>query len=721
MNQKEFDEVFSGLTDRRREVLQKVLNRETNEAIAKSLTITPATVRKHIEEICDLFGIPRGTSGKRHPRRNDLIALFAKYKPELLHGDTPEVLDPPKVNVEERTSENSDSVGVESAMADSASEDIEALVQKVREHPQWHDKIQYQCGTMRMLDITKPIALADIYTDVNVLEELPSQQWLEISDLVRGFNPESDNFDRLGLGRVDQERVPGLEALSLYSRLMVLGKPGSGKTTFLQWVAVNCDKGKFQSDKVPIFIRLKNFAEDTRGDGSKYRLLNYIIEEFVSYRIADKSVIERILIEGRALIMLDGLDEVLEKDEDEVIRQINFIVEKYFKNQFIITCRIAAYKYKFKKFTDVEVTDFNGQQVESFAKKWFVAVAKNSKKMGEAQAAKFIKTLQRRKNQQIRELAVTPILLNLTCLVFSKKASLPSNRAKLYEEGLEILLNRWDRERGIERDEVYRDLTVPHKFKLLTEIATILFKQNEYFFEQNKAEKIITKYLSNLMNRKIDLIELPYKSKAVLKSIEAQHGLLVERARKIYSFSHLTFQEYLTARWITSNEDWQCLLNHISSKNWREVFLLVLAKLESADDLIQLMKQRVDGLVAADEKLQQYLVWVHRKSLALEIPCKRAAVRANYFLEPLARDFGSMDLPDLDIERNFSQKRRWIPELDRALDPQIGIEFAKSGSYNIEMSLSNILNIALDSVLCEGSFGNLERNLEIVSRINFQL
>lgn len=144
MNQKEFNAVFFELTDRRREVLQKILNRETNKAIAKSLNITEATVRKHIEEICDLFGILRGTLNNRHPRRNDLIALFAKYKPELLHGNTPEVPHPQKVNVEEKTSENSDSVAVESAMASSPSEDIEALVQKVRSH--FNKTLQVKCA-----------------------------------------------------------------------------------------------------------------------------------------------------------------------------------------------------------------------------------------------------------------------------------------------------------------------------------------------------------------------------------------------------------------------------------------------------------------------------------------------------------------------------------------------------------------------------------------------
>jgi predicted NACHT family NTPase len=72
----------------------------------------------------------------------------------------------------------------------------------------------------------------------------------------------------------------------------------------------------------------------------------------------------------------------------------------------------------------------------------------------------------------------------------------------------------------------------------------------------------------------------------VLKSIEAQHGLLVERARGIYSFSHLTFQEYFTARYFVESSDPQALENlssHITEKRWREVFLLTTEMLPNAE------------------------------------------------------------------------------------------------------------------------------------------
>ena len=463
------------------------------------------------------------------------------------------------------------------------STNIDTLVQQVRSLRR--AKIQEQCGKMRMLDIERAIATAEIYTDVNVLEKITSLQWLEISDLLQGFNPESDDFDRQGLGRV-QKRVPGLEAVERYSKLMVLGKPGAGKTTFLQWIAVKCDNGEFQPHLIPIFIRLKNFAKNTKGEFN-FNLFNYIKNEFRTCGLADETVIETVLTQGRALILLDGLDEVSEADDDVVVDQIRKFCETYFQNQFIITCRLAAGKYRFvdENFTEVEVADFKPEQVEAFAKKWFVTVASNNQEEGEETAKKFIENLNLPEHNRIRQLAVTPILLNLTCLVFQGKCEFPSKRSKLYEQGLEIMLIKWDESRGIKRDEVYKNLLLPRKIKLLSQVAAITFEQGDYFFEQSAVKRLIADYLRTLPDAKTDSSQLELDTEAVLRSIEAQHGLLVERAKRIFSFSHLTFQEYFTAKHFVDSSGSQALenlANHITESRWREVFLLTAEMMPNA-------------------------------------------------------------------------------------------------------------------------------------------
>lgn len=568
--------------------------------------------------------------------------------------------------------------------------DIDRLVQQVRGSR--YEKIQYQCGSLRMLDVARPIALTDIFTEVNVLEQITSQQWRDIGELIKGFNPELNNFDRLGLGRVRQARVSGLDAVSQYQKLKVLGKPGSGKTTFLQHIAIKCNEGEFEPQRVPIFIKLKEFAEDAIDNG-ELNLLDYIIEEFNSCRI-EPEIIKNLLTEGKALILLDGLDEVGEEDSDKVVREIRKLAHNYHKNYFVITCRIATSKYQFQEFTNVEVADFDSKQVKSFAQKWFVTVARNNPSEGKALADRFIYKLLRPENQSIRELAVTPILLNLTCLVFQAKADFPLNRANLYEQGLDILLRRWDEARGICRDEVYHSLTLIRKKQLLCHLAAITFEQGDYFFEQTKIQRLIADYLQTLPDAKTDPEELLLDSEAVLKSIEAQHGLLVERARGIYSFSHLTFQEYFTAKEIVYNSTSQTLeklVSHLNEKRWREVFLLVAEMLDKTDTLLQLIKQHIDLMVASDEKLQQLLTWINQKSCSVTADCKASAIRVFYFSRVRAHIFNLPHADSFDFARVFDPafQPSFDILLDRELDRLFGFTF--NHTLNIRTALCHII------------------------------
>jgi predicted NACHT family NTPase len=116
--------------------------------------------------------------------------------------------------------------------------DIDALVATVRS--QHRETIQQRCGILQLLDIHHPVNLDDIYVDVNILEELASQQWGELKTL---NDLALTEFDRVGLGAVEQSQIPGMQAVDTYAKLRVLGKPGVGKTTFLQHLAVQCRPG----------------------------------------------------------------------------------------------------------------------------------------------------------------------------------------------------------------------------------------------------------------------------------------------------------------------------------------------------------------------------------------------------------------------------------------------------------------------------------------------
>ncbi|MCC5598713.1 NACHT domain-containing protein [Nostoc favosum] len=506
--------------------------------------------------------------------------------------------------------------------------DIDALVQEVRS--QRFDKIQDQCGTLQLLDVTRPVRIDNIYIDVNIFEEIASLQWLEFADLQ---NFTSKEFDRFSLGGVSQTQMAGITAVQTYSKLRVLGKPGAGKTTFLQHLAIQCNRGRFAANRVPIFVTLRDFADESREAG-EFHLLNYIGKEFLTCGISDPSVLETLLLEGRVLLLLDGLDEVLHQHSIGVINEIRRLSEKYQKNMFVVTCRTAAKAFNLRRFTDVEIAPFTQDQIVRFAQKWFTAVTKTNIQDKHEQAFEFIEKLDLPENLQFRRLAITPLFLHLACWVFHHQNKFPTQKAAFYKQCLDLLLGKWDETKAIERDEVYEGFLLPQKLKLLSQVASATFEQGNYFFEQRIVEQYISDHIADLPNASTEPEELELDSEGVLQAIELQHGLLAERVRGIFSFSYLTFQEYLTARRIAASYNLQALkqplerlVTHITEPRWREIFLLTVAMLRNADFLVLLMKQEVDALAAQDPYLQKFLTWTSQKSLAAP---ESAAIRAFY-------------------------------------------------------------------------------------------
>ena len=525
--------------------------------------------------------------------------------------------------------------------------DIDLLVQQVRSQRQ--SKIEDQCGTLKLLDINRPVKLDKIYIEVNLLEEIPSQQWLELAEL-QNLTPQE--FHSVGLGKLFQQWIAGIQIAENYTKIRILGNPGTGKTTFLQHLALQCNRGLFFPNRVPIFITLKSFVEESKETG-EVSLLSYIRSEFLTSNITNSSTIENLFCEGRVLLLLDGLDEVLNLDANAVYQEINRFTEKYHQNLFMITCRTAGKNHNLNGFIDVEIAPFNSEQITEFSQKWFATLIKNPTEDTHQQAVQFIQLLDLPENLRLRQLVATPLFLHLACWIFVHQGQFPGSESGFYKQCLDLLLGKWDEIRGIQRDSIGLDLSLPQKLKLLSEVAMKTFEKGEYFFEKRTIEQYIRDYLSQLSDASIDSEELQLASEEILKAIALQHGLLTERSRGIFSFSHLALHEYFTARNIVMTsylksveEALEELINHVLEPRWRKIFLLTATMIRKADLLVLLMKKKVDDLVMGDRHLQEFLILSHQSSLKASsqstewnfTPKQKEVLEKYYEINQLLRD-----------------------------------------------------------------------------------
>jgi len=426
-------------------------------------------------------------------------------------------------------------------------------------------------STTKLLGNPKPIRLDKVYTDVYVLDQITAYRRLKIDEKSGGLK-ESTGLPPKVI------RKPLLEIVRDRSRVYVLGKPGAGKSTFLRILCILCCKGEIP--RTPIFVSLKEWND------SGLTLDAFIADEFKICGFPDsKEFVENLLSAGLALLLLDGLDEI-PPDQDarqKAITSLTRLARQYPTAQMVLTCRIAAAEYSFDQFDYFEIADFTENQQTDFVQKWYST--------NEAAFKRFSTQWSSNENRGLRDLARTPLLLALLCLAFDETLTFPKRRVELYQEATNALLRKWDASRGIRRDDLYRTLSHIRREQLLSRIAAKTFLDSKLFFQINDATKIISEYLSQLPprdeSRATDAID-------VLKAIEAQHGLLVERAVGIYSYSHLTLHEYFAARYLAETTHTGLLHKavqaHLFEDSWREVFLMAASIMDDATPLFSSIK-----------------------------------------------------------------------------------------------------------------------------------
>ena len=471
-------------------------------------------------------------------------------------------------------------------------------------------------GMIKVLKMSKPMDLESIYINVKCLGNLVRDYYDEnLENKYRESKQRRFNFR-------DDGKKDGLLLANQEQYLMVLGDPGIGKSTFLRKVGLEALKGNkdsYQHSLTPVLLELKNFKEN------EINIQALIEEEFkiCGFPNVEKNISNK-LEKGELLILLDGLDEVPTANVNNVIEKIKDFVDRHHKNRFILSCRTAA-RTHLQRFTDIEIVEFDDQQIQSFIEHWFSSELDRKNET----AKNCWELLQKKEYKSAKELAHTPLLLTFLCLVYDENQSFPTNRSRLYQDALRILLEKWSAEKRLpNRGLVYENLSIEQEEILLSEIAYQNFVADKLFLEKREIVKQIKDHLKQNLNAPQHL-----DGEKVLKTIEIEQGILVERARDVYSFSHLTLQEYLTAQYIYDNDlIEETVKNYVTETRWQEVFLLVAGLMRGkADKLLLAMEKEAHNYLTTPlgQKLVPILQWADEMTKdSVDSPIKPVGRRA---------------------------------------------------------------------------------------------
>jgi len=519
------------------------------------------------------------------------------------------------------------------------SSELDQLVREVRDRCSHHVLLTY--NHIRLYNL-KHIKLDQLFVPVFVSQE-PSNQ--------------REN-------RQSPPPEPAMEVINRHQYLLVLGKPGAGKSTFATHLAVACCRDEAVKDWIPILLRCSEF--DTR---KSFKLIDELEIAFGT----EPDITQRILKSGKVLLVLDGLDEVSSQFWQDICQEITNLVKNSYAHKIYVTCRTDLKDDKLPStFERIEIVDFDKLQQNQFIENWFAIADKDPKswltlrlqRQPECTSQILINHIQQ--NDRLWELAKTPILLSLICLVYISDGKLPEKRSLLYERGLQILLEDWDRDRGNKNrveTEPYKSLSSDNKCKILAELARYTFDQveNTIAFEQTKALEIISQYQNCSRQESLEILE----------GIAADHGLIFRSAQRTWEFSHLTFQEYFVAQWFAQHQDWETLAPNVRNPRWREIFLLTTEMTSHVDYLIRLIKTKVD-LIIKGNYFQKFLNWINKTSDLIETPYKSSAVRAFYIAyEKRFADSLSIKL-DSELASDYYFSIYWAEGIEEELGHDMG-------------------------------------------------
>lgn len=367
--------------------------------------------------------------------------------------------------------------------------------------------------------------------------------------------------------------------------LIILGDPGSGKTTHLKRLLLWCLRNGPETlglpgCMLPIFLPLRDLKDLDVG-------LESVVQDQLSenrHLKTPEDFGERLLKRGNLLYLLDGLDEVADLEQREKVAK--WIVEAlpaYPDCRFVVTCRFAGYSPTVRlseQFLEMHIRPFTSDQAERFIHNWYKIVEKGLSRdpeQAEGIAAEKANDLINRlkepdfRARRVFELTRNPLLLTNICLVHRHRGSLPQKRARLYEECLDVLLEHWRVSKGLGVD-----ITAQAGRKALQPAALWLHGEEER--TRARIEDLaphIEPVLKTLKWTK-------GTAEDFLHTIRDESGLLTGWDQENYGFMHLGFQEYLAAREIRRRyfEDERILhelASHFGESWWEEVGLLLLA------------------------------------------------------------------------------------------------------------------------------------------------
>ncbi|MCI0695902.1 DUF1566 domain-containing protein [candidate division KSB1 bacterium] len=445
----------------------------------------------------------------------------------------------------------------------------------------------------------------------------------------------------------EEERISKTvdDVLAGADRLMIRGLAGSGKTTLVKWVAIQCAAQKLENGladlnhRIPFVIFLRQCVSS--GLPAPENFVRHLVP-----LIADKMPngwVHQILELGRAVVMVDGVDEVPQIERHAVYQWIKELVDTYEKAKFIVTSRPTAINEGWlaqEDFAEFELEPMDLANIYKFLEHWHRAVREELQSDQEkseidgleSSLRKFIK-----QNRPIRNLATNPLLCATICALHrDRKKQIPVERIRLYDACCEMLLERRGKEQQLSVDLQYAPaLSYSQKLVLLQDLAYYMIRNEASVISLENADSRFAKKMVNF-----DKNQAKFTPAEVREFLVERSGLLRVPIETKIDFVHRTFQEFLGAKAAVDENDQGLLLKNATNDQWREVIILAVGHAPR-----QIRKELITNLLKRGDEDKANRHQLH----FLAVACLETAVDVDAELRDQVKDRVAKLVPPKDM------------------------------------------------------------------------
>jgi energy-coupling factor transporter ATP-binding protein EcfA2 len=347
---------------------------------------------------------------------------------------------------------------------------------------------------------------------------------------------------------------------SINHSVLITGEPGAGKTTLLRRLSQMIARAS--QAQLPLLVPLVRISEPTA---------KALIEEclFTLSNLGygtDKIEFMEALEQGKFRLLFDGLDEAGSAAE-ELFALIKIFSKRYKRCPLILTCRDTLNLEPWSGALHLQLNSFTDAQLRSFIDRWFRAEPTARDKLN----------MWFNENPKMMMAARTPLIAALLCSLQHAEADMPTTEVELYEERFSLLLGKWERAKGIEPLSPRMRQRYWH---LLMDLAISMHKQEKRMIKVNQAIEQARQLEVDKINAESMIMDCTYR------------GIFLRENADELSFGHLTYQEFLAARWLAYKNPVRLILGKIASPWWAKT-LDFYASIHG--DISEIIKEAVDS------------------------------------------------------------------------------------------------------------------------------